>query len=344
MNLFERLYRYREKAGKHERENYLTELLAAVLERYPALINSLCTHAKLTVPADTKFRVRTQVSYAEGQPDIVLNSISGGFLLLIECKLEAGEGDKQLERYQQILATNSAAQRGLIFLTKYYELPPKPIESLRWYQLFELLAKLPASDLLTSFREYLTHHRLHKPMTFLASDLIALEQMQATIAKMDEVISPLEREFRKYLGSTYQYAKSRSANLADGWYGYGRTVSSTNIKAGFRCSLGQIPACFIEVERWANVPLAEESAGGNLFQYALRKAWSIPDAQLNYLLVTKPMTSFMSLASGDEGVAAMRDWFSTHFAQLNTVLEQHEYFWKGVLETIVAPNENQEVL
>ena len=343
MNLFERLYRYREKAGKHERENYLTELLAVVLEHYPPLITRLCEHAKLTVPAGSSFRVRTQVSYAHGQPDIVLESVAGDIFLLIECKLEAGEGHEQLKRYQRIVQAENATQRGIIFLTKYYESPDDPLVApLRWYQLFSFLIPLSAGELLTLFRDYLIYHRLHKPMNFLAADLIALEQMQATITKMDEVLNPLEWEFRKYLGGTGQYTKTRSAKLAEGWYGYWRYIGTACFSAGFQCSPGEIPWCFIEVESWNCAPIpTQDGPEANRFQQALRTVWSITAEKLSYLAVTKPVTSFMS--AEDDGVVAMRNWFSTHFAQLNTTLEQHEYFWKGVPEVAAAPDETIEI-
>ena len=37
----------------------------------------------------------------------------------------------------------------------------------------------------------------------------------------------------------------------------------------------------------------------------------------------------------------MRKWFQQHFEQMNAVLENHEYFWKGVPETILLTDEEQ---
>ncbi|UPL50222.1 PD-(D/E)XK nuclease family protein [Hymenobacter sublimis] len=335
MTLFERLYRYREKEGKHERENYLTELLAAVLERNPALCLRLCEYAGLSVPANTKFSIRTQVSYVEGQPDIVLESAANGVFLLIECKLEAGEGHEQLKRYQRILVSSSAQHKRIIFLTKYFESPnDTSVSCLRWYQLFSFLAPLPAGDLLTAFTQYLTLHQLHKPMNFLPADLVALEQIQSTIAKMDEVLSPLEWLFREYLGGTGQYTKTRTAKLAEGWYGYWRYIGSSRFSAGFQFAAGEMPWCFIEVESWNCA--AEPTATGpnaNKVQQALRESWGISAEKLTYLSITKAVTSFTS--NEDDGVVAMREWFKTHFEQMNAVLKQHEYFWKGVPEAVI---------
>ena len=344
LNLFERLYRYREKQGKHERENYLTELLAAVLERNQTLCIRLCDYAHLAVPPGTKFRVRTQVSFAEGQPDVVLESLSSDVLLLIECKLEAGEGHEQLERYQRIIKGSSATHKAIVFLTKYYQAPgDASIHCLRWYQLFSFLSPLPSADLVTFFIEYLTLHQLHKPMNFLPADLVALEQIASTIAKMDEVLSPLEWLFREYLGGAGQYTKTRAPKLAEGWYGYWRYIGSSRFSAGFQFAAGEMPWCFIEVESWncADEPTST-GPNANKVQQALRESWNISAEKLGYLEVTKSVTSFTS--TEDDGVVAMREWFKKHFEQMNAVLKQHDYFWKGVPETILASEDEQEVL
>jgi hypothetical protein len=345
VNLFERLYRYREKAGKHERENYLTELLASVLEMNSGLCHRLCAYANLSVPTGTKFRVRTQVSYAEGQPDIILESVAHDLLLLIECKLEAGQGHKQLERYQLIVEASDAPHKGIIFLTKYYELPGDPsISCLRWYQLFSFLPQLPTGEILTLFEKYLVSHQLHKPMNFLPADLVALEQIQSTIAKMDEVLSPIEWQFREYLGGTGQYTKSRAPKLAEGWYGYWRYIGSTLFRVGFEFEAGSMPWCLIVAESWncAEEPISS-GPNANKVQQALRESWGIPEAKLSYLAVTKPVASFSS--NQDDGVVAMREWFQNHFEQMNAVLEQHEYFWKGVPETAdLVDGEQGEIL
>ncbi|MBO3273510.1 PD-(D/E)XK nuclease family protein, partial [Hymenobacter defluvii] len=332
MNLFERLYRYREKASKHERENYLTELLATILERNPSLITILCTDAGINLPSRSVYTIRTQQSYAEGRPDIVIETAAHEVLLLIECKLEAGEGHEQLANYQRILAASSAAQKGIIFLTKYYEAPrAKPVVCLRWYQLFQRLSKLPDSELLSLFREYLIFHRLHQPMSFQSADLLALEQIQATITKMDEILTPIEWEFRRYIGGTYQYTKTRCPRFEEGWYGYWRFAGSATFSAGFLCGAGEMPRCFVEVKTWSGSPEPVfEGEKRNTFQQAVRKTWNLPDSKLNDLVIAKSVTAFMTTSGQDEGVIAMREWFQARFQELNQLLEQHSYFLQGV--------------
>jgi hypothetical protein len=331
MTLFERLYCYREKPKKHERENYLTELLAGVLERCPALCQQLCAHAGTPLPAGTVFRVRTQVSYPAGRPDLVLEAeAAGGLLLLIECKLEASEGLGQLASYQQIAQASPARHKAILFLTKYFE-PDRQLPGLaylRWHQLFRFVQLLPppVSEIVTLFCEYLTHHRLHHAMSFTAADLLALEQIAATTAKMDEVLYSVEWLFRQQLGSNNHNTKTRSGRLAEGWYGYWRDLHGVTYSAGFRGQgAGDLPDCFVSARSWNG---SQEPTAQNGFQQALRQAWGIPTAKLDHLVVSQSLAKF--LASDDPvPLVAMREWFIKQFTILNDTLTQHPHMLHG---------------
>jgi hypothetical protein len=105
-----------------------------------------------------------------------------------------------------------------------------------------------------------------------------------------------------------------------------------------------MPWCLIVAESWncAEEPISS-GPNANKVQQALRESWGIPEAKLSYLAVTKPVASFSS--NQDDGVVAMREWFQNHFEQMNAVLEQHEYFWKGVPETAdLVDGEQGEIL
>lgn len=333
MTLFERLYCYREKAGKHERENYLTELLAGTLERCSVLCHRLCEYAGVPMPAGTAFRVRTQVPYSTGRPDLVLDAEAGGLLLLIECKLEAGEGPGQLESYQHIAQTSPATHKAILFLTKYYE-PPRPLPGLaylRWHQMFGFIQQLPlpVSETVTLFSDYLTHHRLHHTMSLTAADLLALEQIAATTAKMDEVLYSVEWLFRDKLGSTYQHTKSRSSHLAEGWYGYWRDLHGVVYAAGFR---GQgkdgLPSCFVSARSGNGL---SDTVAVNSFQHALHSAWNLSNQPLDKLEASQSLAKF--LASDDSTpLEAMREWFKMQFIALNDTLTKYPQMLHGHAE------------
>lgn len=333
MTLFERLYSYREKANKNERENYLTELLAGVLARSTALCHRLCEHAGVPVPPGTAFRVRTQVSYLAGRPDLVLDAEAAGLLLLVECKLEAGEGLGQLESYQHIAQASPATHKAILFLTKYYE-PPRSLPGLaylRWHQLFSFVQQLPPpiSEIITLFSDYLTHHHLHHTMSFAAADLLALEQITATTAKMDEVLYHVEWLFRDKLGGTYQHTKSRSAHLAEGWYGYWRDLHGVVYTAGFR---GQgadgLPNCFVSARSWNGL---SDAVAVNSFQHALHSAWNLSNQPLDKLEVSQSLAKF--LASEDSTpLEAMREWFKKQFTALNDTLAKYPQMLRGNTE------------
>jgi hypothetical protein len=334
VNLFERLYCYREKAAKNERENYLTELLAGVLERCPALCHRLCERAGVPMPVGTPFRVRTQVSYPTGRPDLVLDSEAASLLLLIECKLEAGEGVGQLQSYQQIAQASQAKHAAILFLTKYYE-PDRQLPGLsylRWHELFRFVQQLspPVSEIVTLFSDYLTHHRLHHTMSFTAADLLALEQIAATTAKMDEVLYNVEWLFREQLGGANQNTKTRSARLAEGWYGYWRDLHGVLYTAGFGGhGPGEQPHCFVAAKSWEGLT---EPTAANVFQQALRQAWGISHQSLDQLIVTHSLTKFLAPEAETTPLEAMRNWFKEQFAILNDTLVKHPQMLHGNAE------------
>ena len=120
-------------------------------------------------------------------------------------------------------------------------------------------------------------------------------------------------------------------------------MKTAAFKAGFRNHPGQLTSCFVEMLSWDCAPEpVDEGKEANPFQQALREVWNLPDAKLHHLTTSKPVTSFM--LSGDDGVVAMRAWFSNQFEKINTVAQQHEYLWKTTKEVSTAPNETLEAL
>jgi hypothetical protein len=285
------------------------------------------------MPIGTGFRVRTQVPYPTGRPDLVLDAEAAGLLLLIECKLEAGEGPNQLQTYQQITKASLVKHVAILFLTKYYE-PDRQLPGLsymRWHQLFGFVQQLPppVSEIVTLFSDYLIYHRLHHTMSFTAADLLALEQIAATTAKMDEVLYNVEWLFRDKLGSTYQHTKSRSAHLAEGWYGYWRDLHGVVYAAGFR---GQgpdgLPSCFVSARSWNAF---SDAVAVDSFQHSLRSAWNISNQPLDKLEVSQSLVKF--LASDDSTpLEAMREWFKKQFTALNDTLAKYPQMLDGNTE------------
>lgn len=330
MSLFEKLYSYREKEGKNDRENYLTELFAGVLRLNPTMATALLRRAGLGEAGEAigPLVIETQTRHPEGIPDLTIRSPDSRLLLLVECKIEAGEGDDQLARYEAIL-TRLQPQRGaVLYLTKYYEAPQAghtQVRYLRWYEVYQLAdaVALPNGEILQGFKDYLTYHSLNHPMSFTTTDLLALESIRGTIRTMDEVLTGIEQLVRESMSDINQKTASRSGKLWDGWYGMKAERHGVKFEVGFWSNGGQPAVCFFIVE--TGYPVAEpvDSLGVG-FQSALREAWKLPtETDLRYLELSKPMTSFMTGRQDGADVQAMRTWFVERMQELMAVQKRY---------------------
>ncbi len=316
VSLFERLYVYRQKEGKNDRENYLTELLAGVLRATPQLLEALLGRVGLGQVAGQALEVQTQVSHPEGRPDISIRSADGKVMLLVECKLEAGEGDEQLSRYEAILARCGPVYGVVLFLTKYYE-PPRAgqVQYLRWHDLYALSGKVEGGELLEGFREYLALHSLHLHMSFSPIDLLTLENIQANLRKMDEVLNTVEPLFRGAAGGSYQNTQSRLRWLSSGWYGFNAAISGSQVEVGFWSYQGGPVHCFCLAH------FDGQMIGSGNFQRELREAWGLPqDSDLSNLERSEPVVKFMAVGQDGADVAEMVKWFEGRLRELGAAV------------------------
>lgn len=145
-NLFKRLHKW----ASRQDENFLTESLAVLLEvllEREGLV-ALRLIRELTggfiggdIDNVETIEVRTQVSIAEGRPDLEIRD--PGHLAVVEVKCESEVQRGQLEGYREFLRTSQAGLTKLILLAKY---PPslaadaeKPDLIVRWYELADAI-------------------------------------------------------------------------------------------------------------------------------------------------------------------------------------------------------------
>jgi hypothetical protein len=264
MSFFERLYTYRQKEGKSDRENFLTELLAGVLRTSEPLTSKLLRTAGLPAAvASEELIIETQTRYAEGIPDLIVRTSDNRILLLVECKVEAEEGDKQLLRYEAILKRLHPTYGAALYLTKYYETVREghPLTRyMRWYDIYRLACQVTGGELLEEFKLYLTHHSLHHPMSFTTTDLLALESIRGTIRTMDEALSGVDLLVRESMSDSNQKTATRSGKLHKGWYGMNAWRHGVNLEVGFWSNGGQPANCFFLIE--TNYPVTAPTVSG----------------------------------------------------------------------------------
>ena len=217
-SLFNRLYSYRQREGKNSKENFLIELLGYSLQAHECFrMRFIDLIGQIQSYEPDKFFVSTQIVYNEGRPDLELH-INNNCHVLIECKVESGEGNGQLDNYRTILRKKNAKQSHLIYLTKYYEDKGNDVIHIRWYQVIDLLKNIDRSELLNELLKYLIEEGM-ETKEFDLNDLLIVQGVRNTISKMDEVLGRVESKFKKVLGGSCNYSSRSTKMQYSGWYG-----------------------------------------------------------------------------------------------------------------------------
>jgi hypothetical protein len=109
-------------------ENALTEATAFYLScDREALVKVV---QRIAGPGDPPMRIGTQVREIDGTPDLAIERKSGK-RLIIECKVDADLGDRQLERYVRILSPNGGH---LALLSRRRQIVPHEVERCKLYK------------------------------------------------------------------------------------------------------------------------------------------------------------------------------------------------------------------
>jgi hypothetical protein len=214
MNIFERLlrlYKLNSKSGKTPLEDYMTEVLAGVLESNPTLLDSFVRDV-LRVEG-TNYRVSSQEYYSlANEPNCIIDLVfkNEDTICFLENKVLANEGYRQLDRYSTVLA-NLEKETGkrvcLRYCTKMYD--PKVVENIdfyqfRWQQVYEFMEKQEESEMIIAFKDLLRRENMAGTSDFNVGDLVVLKGMMESISKMDEVLDMVYPTFSEYFGEPQQ--------------------------------------------------------------------------------------------------------------------------------------------
>jgi hypothetical protein len=222
-SLFEKLYRYKQsEQGRHQRENFLTEIFAHCLEfdeifRMNFLDLIGCTNNCVDFICKTQGIVK-----GFGIPDVYIE-IGNDTKIIIECKVGSTQGEKQLDKYASSLIKDKATNKILIYLTKS---PENIMESdmkvnfrhIRWYNIYDLLQK-SSNELSVEFSKYLKEHQMNIEMVpFTNKDTRAIGYINDAIVKMNVFLKRLEGHLNTYNLNKFQYPQIKELNE---WGSYG---------------------------------------------------------------------------------------------------------------------------
>lgn len=160
--MFDDIFSTLSKYNSATNENYLTEAFVYVLRQLLerdcragiAILNKLCFNDDGHFDPNEKIEISTQVLRKElGKPDIKISSPNK--LIYIEVKYESGLGERQLERYFEIIKSSPATIKRVCMLTRYAidfdELSVKPNKHVRWYEVHDWLSKVKVEDPISKY-------------------------------------------------------------------------------------------------------------------------------------------------------------------------------------------------
>jgi hypothetical protein len=190
-SFFHKLYKYKQSDRRHQKENFLTEILAYCLvtdkifqDKFLSLLNN--------TDEIKSFDCLTQMTDKEfGKPDIFI-TVNDNTAIIIECKVDTTQHETQLKRYSDILLKHSFKNKHLVFLTKYFEETETysnliSFTHIRWFQIFDILTE-SSNEISKELYNYLIEDKMSTKITFNKTELNAIKNFQETSAKMSEFL------------------------------------------------------------------------------------------------------------------------------------------------------------
>ncbi|NHC42767.1 PD-(D/E)XK nuclease family protein [Bacillus sp. MM2020_1] len=206
---FQRMYDVVRKTENHPLEDYLTEVIAPIMESQEILISFLKRFIHKKYRFIEHIKVFTQRTYAkindhltDSRPDLVITftTDSHRHIIFIENKLGSGEGDRQLSRYADHL--NEQAKRGyhvhLLYITQFYD--PKQIDTmldkksgsgyhqLQWYQFFYWLSGFEHDLYCKQVLRYMEGLGLNKDRKFTPTDIFSIQNSRKIQSMLDDCL------------------------------------------------------------------------------------------------------------------------------------------------------------
>lgn len=197
-NIFERLlqlYKLQSQSGKTPLEDFVTELVAGILQTDQQLLD--CYVNEVLLIDGTGFEVESQVPFSlPSDQNCIIDLVfkNDSIICFLENKVASGEGNRQLERYITVLEGIEKERGKRVFLrycTKNYD--PKTVTAcsffqFRWQRVYEFLEKQEQTELISAFLELLRGEKMAGIKDFNIEDMMIMKGIQNVIAKMDEVL------------------------------------------------------------------------------------------------------------------------------------------------------------
>jgi len=234
----EKLYR----PDRFQREDFLTEIVVQALRNSPELTLGWLRSLGVTdLKKANHIKIDSQVVFrklaghdTDSRPDIAISLVGGGNseLILIESKVDATQGDTQLQRYADHLAAEkeqkALKKTSLVFITRDYEAATVTLTApdhsfsfkvTRWFEFYNKLkahVKKNSDGLAEQLKLFMEENRMSLGNQFRSTDLVAMENYLSAKALMDETLNgEVSEKIRKILGSASDLKRNVDQQLRD---------------------------------------------------------------------------------------------------------------------------------
>lgn len=205
MNIFTRLLKlYKNNSDKTPKEDFTTEIFVGILEKDSELLDDYVNNF-LNIEG-IGFEVFSQSYYTLDTPsdcriDMVIEN--GHKLIFIENKVDSIEGNGQLEKYSNYLKQIEDKECHLFYCTKVIEEKdikfPK-FSQFIWKDIYHYYKNANIeTELMIEFLEFLEEEDIVMNKKFNFTDMVVMENMVETIAKMDEVLNETSKHLKSKL-------------------------------------------------------------------------------------------------------------------------------------------------
>ena len=194
------LYKRNRNSYKTPLEDFTTEIFVGILENDEDLLNTYVN--KILKIEGNNYTIDSQVKYSVyGDKNCIIDMVvkNEHYICFIENKVNSVEGDRQLERYSNLLKTieeNECKKVYLRYCTKLYD--KKDIVDIdflqyRWSDIYSFLQEnIDDNDLIEEYLEFLEGEGMSSAGEFEYQDLIVMTKINSTIAKMDECLDSIK--------------------------------------------------------------------------------------------------------------------------------------------------------
>lgn len=214
MSVFDRLiklYKRNRDSGKTPLEDYTTEVLVGILEDRKELLE-LFVNQILKIKGND-FKIESQKKYyLENDTDCIVDIVieNDETVCFLENKVNACEGERQLERYTQVLhnlTRKSMKNACLRYCTKYYdkkEISEIDFFQFRWKDVYKFLNEVEKDLIIDEYLEFLRGEDMATEGEFNFQDLIVLSHMNSTFSKINECLDDIKDYFETNFGRSRQ--------------------------------------------------------------------------------------------------------------------------------------------